>query len=162
MATAQHNLSEYNKELVPNVAGCTVGIVVSEWNAGITTNLLQGAKKTLIEHGVAESRIHIRFVPGAFELPLGAQWMFEKTYVDAVIAIGTVIKGETKHFDYVCESTALGIKDVGLKFNKPALFCVLTDDNIQQSIDRSGGKHGNKGVECAVACLKMIVLRNSF
>ena len=162
MATAHHNLSDYNKELVPNGADFKVGIVVSEWNDNITFNLLKGARETLLSNGVKEQDIHVYFVPGTFELPLGCQLIFENTYLDGVIAIGCVIQGETKHFDYVCQGTTKGIMDVGLKYNKPAIFCVLTDDTMQQSIDRSGGKHGNKGVECAVALLKMINLARKF
>lgn len=159
MATALRNLSEYNKDFVPNGADFKVGIVVSEWNDSITLNLLKGAKDTLLENGVREENILVRFVPGAFELPLGAQLMCELTDVDGVIAIGVVIQGETKHFDFICDGATQGIKDVNLKYNTPVAFCLLTDNNIQQSIDRSGGIHGNKGVECAVACLKMIDLK---
>jgi len=162
MATEHHNLSNYNKELVPNGADFKVGIVVSEWNDNITFNLLAGAKETLLANGVKEEDIHVYFVPGTFELPLGCQYVFENTYLDGVIAIGCVIQGETRHFDFVCEGTTKGIMDVGLKYNRPAIFCVLTDNDIQQSIDRSGGKHGNKGVECAVALLKMIALSRKF
>ncbi len=162
MATANRNLSEYNKDFVPNGAGFRIGIVVSEWNDSITLNLLKGAKEALLDNGVKEEDIMVRFVPGAFELPLGAQFMCEYTNVDGVIAIGVVIQGETKHFDFVCEGATQGIKDVNLEYNTPVAFCVLTDNNIQQSIDRSGGKHGNKGIECAIACLKMVDLKKSF
>jgi len=162
MATANRNLSEYNKDFVPNGAGFRIGIVVSEWNDSITLNLLKGAKEVLLDNGVKEEDIMVRFVPGAFELPLGAQFMCEYTNVDGVIAIGVVIQGETKHFDFVCEGATQGIKDVNLEYNTPVAFCVLTDNNIQQSIDRSGGKHGNKGIECAIACLKMVDLKKSF
>ncbi len=162
MATALRNLSEYNKDFVPNGADFRIGIVVSEWNDNITLNLLKGAKEALLENGVKEENIIVRFVPGAFELPLGAQYFLEYTKVDGVVVIGTVIQGETKHFDFVCEGATQGIKDVGLKYNKPVAFCLLTDNTLQQSIDRSGGKHGNKGIECAIACLKMIGLQQSF
>ena len=162
MATALRNLSEYDKDFVPNGADFKVGIVVSEWNDSITMNLLKGAKDALLENGVIERNILIRFVPGAFELPLGAQFMCEFTDVDGVIAIGVVIQGETKHFDFVCDAATQGIKDVNLEFNTPVAFCLLTDDNIQQSMDRSGGKHGNKGIECAIACMKMIAMKKDF
>ena len=161
MATANRNLSEYIKEEIPNGADFRIGIVVSEWNEKITLNLLEGAKKVLADNGVKEENIDIRFVPGAFELPLGAQYMCEKGQVDGVVAIGVVIQGETKHFDFVCDGATQGIKDVNLKYNMPVAFCLLTDNNIQQSIDRSGGIHGNKGVECAIACMKMIALKKS-
>jgi 6,7-dimethyl-8-ribityllumazine synthase len=162
MATIHRNLSEYDKNNIPNGADFKVGIVVSEWNDSITLNLLKGAKETLMEHGVPEANIMIRFVPGAFELPLGAQLMLDNTDVDGVIAIGVVIQGETKHFDFVCQGATQGIMHLNLEYNSPVAFCLLTDNNIQQSIDRSGGKHGNKGVECAIACLKMIELKKSF
>lgn len=161
MATANKNLSVYDKESIPNGADFKIGIVVSEWNDQITFQLLEGAREALIENGVLEGNIKIHFVPGAFELPLASQWLLEKESIDGVIAIGSVIQGETKHFDFVCDATAKGIKDVSLKTNKPAIFCVLTDNTLQQAIDRSGGKHGNKGIEASVACLKMIALKNS-
>ena len=161
MATEGKNLSEYNKETIPNSADFRIGIVVSEWNEQITLNLLKGAETALIDNGVSPENLLIKFVPGAFELPLGCQLMLEKTDVDGIIAIGVVIQGETKHFDFVCSGTTQGIMDVNLKYGKPVAFCVLTDNTLQQSIDRSGGKHGNKGTECAVACLKMIGLKRS-
>lgn len=161
MATINKNLSEYDKNSIPNGADYKVGIVVSEWNDNITFNLLKGAKETLLENGVKEENIRVHFVPGAFELPLASQWLAEKEDIDAVIAIGNVIQGETKHFDYVCSGTTDGIKEVALKYNKPVIFCLLTDNNMQQSIDRSGGKHGNKGIEAGVACLKMIHLKRT-
>jgi 6,7-dimethyl-8-ribityllumazine synthase len=162
MATASKNLSKYNKELVPNGADFKIGIVVSEWNESITFKLLEGAQKALEENGVAKENIHIQYVPGAFELALGAQYFFKEQKIDGVIAIGVVIQGETKHFDYVCSGTTSGIMEVMLKYNKPVAFCVLTDDNIQQSIDRSGGIHGNKGTDAAIACLKMIANKQRF
>jgi 6,7-dimethyl-8-ribityllumazine synthase len=162
MATEHHNLSDYNKEQVPNGADFKVGIVVSEWNDNITFNLLKGAKETLLANGVAPENIHVYYVPGTFELPMGAQMVLENTFLDGVIAIGCLIQGETKHFDFVCQGTTQGIMDVGLKYNRPVIFCVLTDNTLQQSIDRSGGKHGNKGVECAIALLKMVHLARSF
>ncbi len=162
MATIHRNLSEYDKNNIPNGADFKVGIVVSEWNDSITMNLLKGAKEALLENGVPEANILIRFVPGAFELPLGAQLMLDNTDVDGVIAIGVVIQGETKHFDFVCQGTTQGIMQLNLEYNSPVAFCLLTDENIQQSIERSGGKHGNKGIECAIACIKMIELKKSF
>lgn len=162
MATASRNLSEYDKDFVPNGADFKVGIVVSEWNDTITLNLLKGAKEALIDNGVKEENILVRFVPGAFELPLGAQYMCEFADIDGIVAIGVVIQGETKHFDFVCDGATQGIKDINLKYNIPVAFCLLTDNNMQQSIDRSGGIHGNKGIECAIACLKMIDLKRQF
>jgi 6,7-dimethyl-8-ribityllumazine synthase len=161
MATAHTNLSEYDKELIPNASEMSFGIVVSEWNANITDNLLKGAYKALIDNGVLPANIIVKHTPGAYELPLAAQLLIENTKVDGVVAIGSVIQGETKHFDYVCEAVSQGIKDVNLKYGKPVAFCVLTDSTMQQGIDRSGGKHGNKGIECAVAAIKMVALKKS-
>lgn len=162
MATALKNLSDYNKENIPNGADFKVGIVVSEWNDTITNNLFEGAKLALLDNGVPESNILVRYVPGAFELPLASQFMLDNTDVDGVIAIGVVIQGETRHFDFVCQGATQGLMNVMLEYNSPVSFCLLTDNNIQQSIDRSGGIHGNKGIECAIACLKMIAMKKSF
>lgn len=160
MATAEKDLSQYDSEIIPNGADFRIGIVVSEWNDSITDSLCEGAKSTLLKHEVQRKNVIIHRTPGSFELPLAAQWMLEDEKIDGVIAIGSVIQGETKHFDFVCQAAAQGVKDVGIKYNKPAIFCVLTDNNMQQAIDRSGGKYGNKGIEAAVACLKMINLKN--
>lgn len=160
MATSLKNLSEYNQEKLPNGADFRIGIVVSEWNDHITSKLLEGAQETLVKAGVKEENTVLNVVPGAFELPLGAQWLFENNNVDAVIAIGVVIQGETRHFDFVCSGTTQGIVDVTLKYNKPIGFCLLTDNTEQQSIDRAGGKHGNKGVEAAVTVLRMLALKS--
>ena len=160
MATDQKNLSHYNKSDLPNPVKMRFGIVVSEWNNKITDQLLKGAVSTLRDLNVPKNNILIHYVPGAFELPLGAQYLLESTDVNGVIALGSVIQGETKHFDFVCEGTTNGIMQVSLKYNKPVILGVLTDNTIQQAIDRSGGKHGNKGIECAIACIKMISLKN--
>lgn len=157
MATENKNLSLYNKEEIPNGADFKIGIVVSEWNYDITGSLLKGAKAALLDNGVKEKNIIIKHVPGAFELPLGCQFMLEADDdLDGIVAIGCVIQGETKHFDFVCQGATQGIMRVNMEYNTPVSFCLLTDNTKQQSIDRSGGKHGNKGTECAVACLKMI------
>jgi 6,7-dimethyl-8-ribityllumazine synthase len=158
MATEGKNLSHYDPQSIPSAQGMNVGIVVSEWNEDITQNLLKGAKEALMDNGCPESQIKVRFVPGTFELALAAKWMLEHGEVEGVIAIGSVIRGETAHFDFVCQAAAQGIKDVSLKSGAPVIFCVLTDDNKQQSIDRSGGKHGNKGTEAGIAAIKMIAL----
>lgn len=161
MATSLKNLSAYDKQAIPNSADCKVGIVVSEWNDHITNRLLSGAVETFMENGVKEENIILHRVPGAFELPLGAQWLLEDQSLDGVLTIGVVIQGETRHFDFVCSGTTQGIMDVMLKAGKPVSFCLLTDNTEQQSIDRAGGKHGNKGIECAVTLLKMIGLNKS-
>ena len=161
MATVNNNLSEYDINSIPDASKMVFGIVVSEWNQEITSGLLNGAYATLEGNGVKKDNIIVKSVPGAFELPLGAQTFFEKTNVDAVICLGSVIQGETKHFDFVCEGTSLGIKDVSLKYNKPVIFGVLTDNNQQQAIDRSGGKHGNKGDEAAITAIKMVCFQKN-
>ena len=162
MATINKNLSEYNKDEIPNGADFKIGIVVSEWNYDITGNLLKGAKDALLDNGVLECNIVVKHVPGAFELPLGCQFMLEADDdLDGIVAIGCVIQGETKHFDFVCEGVTQGIKDLNVKYDVPVIFCVLTDNNKQQSIDRSGGKHGNKGIESAIAAIKMAVLKQN-
>ncbi|MFK8039462.1 MAG: 6,7-dimethyl-8-ribityllumazine synthase [Crocinitomicaceae bacterium] len=161
MATALSNLSDYNHEDVPDGSNYTVAIAVSEWNYNITGNLLKGALETLKKHGVKPENIIIEHVPGTFELPTAAQFLAKTNRFDGIITIGSVIQGETKHFDFVCEAASQGVKDVGINENMPVIFCVLTDNTMQQGIDRSGGKHGNKGVEAAVACLKMVNLQQS-
>lgn len=158
MATT--NLSHYDKNKVPNAENFRFGIVVSEWNENITEGLAKGAINTFIENGTSENNIQRWNVPGSFELIYGVKKMVETLELDAVIAIGSVVKGETKHFDFVCDGVTQGIKDINLQQDTPVIFCLLTDDTMQQAIDRSGGKHGNKGVECAIAAIKMAVLKN--
>ena len=158
MATINKNLSVYDKATIPNSKGLRFGIVVSEWNSEITEGLFSGALDALLDCGTIKSDIIRWNVPGSFELTFGAKKMIQSQKVDAVIAIGSVIQGETKHFDFVCEATAQGIKDLNVIMDIPVIFCVLTDNNIQQSRDRSGGKHGNKGTEAAIAAIKMAVL----
>lgn len=156
MATENKNLSNYDKTQLPNVSKLSFGIVVSEWNDNITEGLFQGAMTTLLDNGVLPKNILRWNVPGSFELIYGCrQMMFNHPELSGIIAIGSVIQGETKHFDFVCEGVTQGIKDLNLLGRMPVIFCVLTDNNMQQSIDRSGGKHGNKGVEAAVAAIKM-------
>tara|TARA_R110002020_G_scaffold203146_5_gene406565 strand:+ start:10298 stop:10780 length:483 start_codon:yes stop_codon:yes gene_type:complete len=158
MATANKNLSEYDKATIPNAKELRFGIVVSEWNSSITEGLYNGAIDTLVDCGALPENIVRWNVPGSFELVFGSRKMMETHKVDAVIAIGSVIQGETKHFDFVCSATAQGIKDLNVVTDTPVIFCVLTDNTMQQAIDRSGGKHGNKGSEAAIAAIKMAVL----
>lgn len=161
MATANQNLSNYDFDSVPDASAMRVGIVVSEWNEQITTGLLNGACSTLLKHGLNKDNLSIHYVPGGFELPLGAQFLLESsTNFDAIICLGCVIQGETRHFDFVCQGITQGVKDVSLKYNTPVIFGVLTDNTLQQSIDRSGGKHGNKGDEAAITAIKMAHLKS--
>lgn len=155
MATENKNLSAYDKTQLPSAEAFRFGIVVSQWNAHITQNLQQGAIETLIDLGAKPENISSHEVPGSFELIHGASRLCKKGEVHAVIVIGSVIRGETAHFDYVCQGVTQGVKDLNILYDIPVIFCVLTDDNEQQSIDRSGGKHGNKGVEAAVAAVMM-------
>jgi 6,7-dimethyl-8-ribityllumazine synthase len=161
MATANKNLSDYDKKTIPNASKFRFGIVVSEWNDTITEGLFEGAYNVLIENGVLPDNIIRWDVPGSFELIYGCKKM-QDHIVDAVIAIGCVIQGETKHFDFVCEGVTQGIKDLNVLHETPVIFCVLTDNNMQQSIDRSGGKHGNKGTEAGIAAIRMANLRHNF
>lgn len=160
MATANKNLSDYDKTTIPNAKDFRFGIVVSEWNDTITEGLFQGAYNALLDNGVLPENIITWHVPGSFELIYGSKKMQEKQ-VDAVIAIGSVIQGETKHFDFVCEGVTQGIKDLNVLHDTPVIFCVLTDNTMQQAIDRSGGKHGNKGTEAAIAAIKMAEIRKN-
>ena len=160
MATENKNLSEYDKSQLPNANDFRFGIVVSEWNDKITNGLFNGAESALLDCGVLPENIIRWNVPGSFELIYGAKLMLEKVEkLDALITIGSVIKGETMHFEFVCEGVTQGIKDLNIQSDVPVIFCVLTDNNEQQSIDRSGGKHGNKGIEAAIAAIKMAELR---
>lgn len=158
MATENKNLSVYDKNKIPNAKELRFGIVVSEWNPAITEGLYTGAEKALLDCGVLKQDVIRWNVPGSFELTFGSKKMMKSEKVDAVIAIGSVIQGETKHFDFVCQATAQGIKDLNVLYDVPVIFCVLTDNTLQQAIDRSGGKHGNKGTEAAIAAIKMAVL----
>jgi len=158
MATENKNLSQYNKNTIPNAKDFRFGIVVSEWNDEITNGLFNGAKAALLDCGALSENIIRWDVPGSFELIYGSKRMIETQKVDCVIAIGCVIKGETMHFEFVCEGVTQGVKDLNLKYDVPTIFCLLTDNSMQQSIDRSGGKHGNKGTEAAIAAIKMVDL----
>ena len=158
MATALSNLSAYNSDAVPDGTSFTVHLVVSQWNDTITSSLQEGAVTTLLKHKVQESNIKVWNVHGSFELIYGAK-KAQSYNPDAVIVIGSVIQGQTKHFDFVCEAVSQGIKDLNVHSVVPVIFCVLTDNTLEQAQDRSGGKHGNKGVEAAVAALQMIAIR---
>lgn len=156
---ATKNLSAYNPESVPSGKNMKFGIVVAEWNYEITRALADGAIETLKKHDVVDENISVKHVPGTFELTLGAQYMAEYTDVDAVIVLGCVIQGETRHFDFICQGVTQGITELNIKYNKPFVFGVLTTDNQQQALDRAGGKLGNKGDEAAVTAIKMVALK---
>ena len=161
MATAGKNLSDYNKEQMPDASSWRFGLVVSEWNDNITENLFKGAYNALLENNVPSENIIRINVPGSFELISASRKLCETNSYDAVIAIGNVIQGETRHFDFVCQGVANGIAELNAKFETSVIFCLLTDNTLQQSIDRSGGIHGNKGTEAAIAAINMAALKNT-
>lgn len=161
MSSADKNLSSFDTSSVPSVKGMRFGLIVSKWNTEITEALYQGALTTLKKFGAEEKDIRKEYAPGSFELPLAAQYMAERKDIDAVICIGCVIQGETKHFNFISMATAQGITAVGIKTNKPIIFAVLTTDNFEQARERSGGRHGNKGDEAAVTAIEMLALKQT-
>ncbi|MEO9868952.1 6,7-dimethyl-8-ribityllumazine synthase [Ekhidna sp.] len=160
MASSEKNLSDVRLNESLDISKHKFGIVVAEWNEQVTESLYSGAYQTLISAGATRHNIDRMNVPGTFELSLGGQWMAERKDMDAVICLGCVIQGETRHFDFICDAVANGITNVNLKYNKPVIFGVLTTDNIKQALDRAGGKHGNKGDEAAATAIKMLQGKN--
>lgn len=160
MATHLKNLSDYDAVAL-DAKGLRFSIVVSEWNTTVTGALLDGALQCLKDSGCSESDIVIHNVPGSYELPLGAKWAAESDKPDAVICIGCVIQGETRHFDFICNAVSQGLMDLNLSQGIPFIFGVLTPENMEQAVARAGGKHGNKGIEAAVTAVKMCRLRKS-
>ncbi|MGW8123389.1 6,7-dimethyl-8-ribityllumazine synthase [Roseivirga echinicomitans] len=156
MASNLKNLSDYSDKNLSDMGKKKFALVVSEWNEEVTESLYQGAYETLISHGAKKENIIKKMVPGSFELSMGAQWMAQKEEIDAVICLGCVIQGETRHFDFICDAVAHGITNVSLKYNKPVIFGVLTPNTQKQALDRAGGKHGNKGDEAAITAVKML------
>lgn len=159
MATENKNLSQYNKNEIGNAQHLRFGIITSQWNEQVTYGMRNGAIATLKDCQTTDSNIILWEVPGSFELVHAAKRMLDTQQVDAIIVIGCVIQGETKHFDFVCQGVTQGIAHLNaVQSQVPVIFCVLTDNNLQQSLDRSGGKHGNKGVEAAITAIKMAML----
>jgi 6,7-dimethyl-8-ribityllumazine synthase len=156
MAAKEKNLSAQNIGKPRDVSSKKIGIVVSEWNEEITDSLYEATYNTLIQNGINTKHIVSIYVPGSFELSLGAQKMAKLNDIDAVICLGCVIQGETRHFEYICQSVAQGLKDVALKYDKPVVFGLLTTGTFQQALDRAGGKYGNKGDEAAITAIKML------
>ena len=161
MSTIDH-LKEQNLDDIPSAKGMKFGIVVSEWNDAITDSLLNGALHKLKEYGASDADIHVIHVPGSFELTFGANQFIQHTDVDAVITLGSVVRGGTPHFDYVCQGTTSGIATLNTKGDVPVIFGVLTTDDMEQAIERTNGTLGNKGEECAIAAIKMVNLVWSF
>lgn len=160
MSSASKNLSVFEGSPVPSARPYTFGIVCAEWNSEVTGRLKEGAVQSLLKAGALPDNILVSTVPGSFELTLGAQYLAEKGDVDAIICLGCVIQGETRHFDFICDAVANGITQLNIKYNLPVIFGVLTPENQQQALDRAGGKHGNKGDEAAVTAIKMLALRD--
>ena len=162
MSSADKNLSHLEGTPVGSAAPYKFGIVYAAWHHQVTGALLEGAKKTLLQYGADANNLVIKEVPGTFELTLGAQYLAEMTPVDAIICIGCVIQGETKHFDFICDAVAKGITNLNVAYRLPVIFGVLTPNTMEQAMDRAGGKHGNKGDEAAITAIKMLELRDSF
>ncbi len=155
MSTYSKNLSAYDPDTVPDGSNMTIGIIVSEWNREITCALEQGVRETLLIHGVDPGHIITLYVPGSFELPMGGRLLLESRDPDAVILVGCVIQGETRHFEFICQAVSQGCMSLGQEFSKPVIFGVLTTDNLEQALARAGGNLGNKGTEAAITALKM-------
>jgi len=153
------DLSAYDPETVPDARKMRFGIVVADWNHEVTNALLDGATTTLKEHGATEKNIVVRHVPGSFELTLGAQFLAEYNDLDAVICLGCIIQGETPHFNYICQGVTHGITQLNLEYNIPFIFGVLTTLNLDQALERAGGRLGNKGDEAAITAIKMAALQ---
>lgn len=161
MSSSLKNLSDFSHIEVGSAENLKFAIVVSQWNAQITGALLNGAYKGLLDHGAKEENIELIEVPGSYELIAGSDIALRNTELDAVIALGCVIQGETRHFDFICQAVGTELAQVGLKHSKPVIFGVLTTDNLQQAIDRAGGKHGNKGEEAAITAIQMGLIHHS-
>jgi 6,7-dimethyl-8-ribityllumazine synthase len=160
MSSADKNLSVFTTNDLPDISHKKFAIVVAEWNDEITEKLFEGAYQTLLQYGALAQNIERGNVPGSFELTLGAHWYAQRGDIDAVIAIGVVIQGETKHNDYINHAVAQGITNISIQNSKPVIFGVLTPNNMQQAIDRAGGVHGNKGDEAAMTAIKMVGLKD--
>lgn len=158
MATSLKNLSDYDKNAIPNAENFKFGIVVADWNDEITHTLLEGCADCLEEHGTKPENIKVIHVPGSYELPYGAQLLLDEKKYDAVIILGAVITGETKHDEYICSAVSSGTMQLSLMYKTPVIFGLLTPRNMEQAKDRAGGKHGNKGVEAAVTAIKLVAL----
>ncbi len=161
MASYLKNLSDFSHTTVPSATPFKFGIIVAAWNAEVTGKLYEGAYNSLLKHGTAEENIISLEVAGSYELIAAADILLTQKSLDAVICLGCVIQGETRHFDFICDAVGNGLANVGLKHTKPVIFGVLTTDTQEQALDRAGGKHGNKGDEAAITAIKMADLAYS-
>lgn len=159
MTEKKKNLSDYNPDAIPSGEGHKIGVIAAEWNPEVTDAMLKGAVDTLLANGVKEKDLIVKRVPGTFELSSAADMMLHFLHPDAIICIGCVIQGETRHFEFICQAVSQGITNVALKHERPVIFSVLTTNTMEQALDRAGGKHGNKGIEGAVTALKMLAYR---
>ncbi|MFO7789233.1 MAG: 6,7-dimethyl-8-ribityllumazine synthase [Bacteroidota bacterium] len=158
MATQNRNLSDNQQRTYKDAANWKIGILTADWNPDITHALRDAAIDSLNKAGIKNTNIISKSVPGSFELVSGAKMMAEQTSVNAVICLGCIIQGETRHFDFVAAGVTDGLRELNIRYNIPFIFGVLTTNNQQQALDRAGGKHGNKGSEAAAAALHMIQL----
>lgn len=161
MASALKNLSDYNEENIASVEGQKFGIVVSDYHNDITYALYEACHATLLKHGAKEEDIFTAQVPGTYELPTGARMLAQAKSLDACICLGCVIKGDTPHNDYINSAVANALMTMSVTSGKPFIFGVLTPNTHEQAKDRSGGKHGNKGVEAAIAAIRMVDLKKT-
>jgi 6,7-dimethyl-8-ribityllumazine synthase len=162
MATRYQNLSDYNPEFVPDASEMRFALIVSEWNPSITGKLKEGVCNTLLKYGVKNENILVAYVPGSFELIYATQHIIRSVRPNAAIGLGCIIRGDTPHFDYVCSAVTQGFTLLNTEGDIPCIFGLLTTDNLQQAIDRAGGKFGNKGDEYAVTAIKMAYLASTF
>ncbi|MEG1499012.1 MAG: 6,7-dimethyl-8-ribityllumazine synthase [Bacteroidales bacterium] len=161
MSSEQHPLSNYNKSSIPDASKFHFAVVVSQWNSTITDALMNGCTKILQQSGTPKNHIHLYPVPGSFELSTAAAWLAQQKEIDAIICLGCVIQGHTRHFDFICQAVANGLTQVGIQSGKPVVFGVLTTNDQTQAEERSGGRLGNKGEEAAVTAIKMLDLKKS-
>ncbi|MBK9731917.1 MAG: 6,7-dimethyl-8-ribityllumazine synthase [Chitinophagaceae bacterium] len=159
MSSRLKSLSDYHLDEMPDLSNAKVGVIVSEWNQEVTNALYNGCRKTLVELSLKKKNLLKIDVPGSYELPVAAKLLIESKKLDAIICLGCVIQGETRHFDFICDAVAHGIMELNLRYTTPVIFGVLTTFDLQQAQERAGGKHGNKGIEAAVAAVKMMALK---
>jgi 6,7-dimethyl-8-ribityllumazine synthase len=159
MASNLKNLSEYSVEEISDLSKAKIGVIVSKWNEEITQSLYNGCRKTLLEFGVKKKNILYVEVPGSYELPGAAKMIIESKKMDAIICLGCIIQGETRHFEFISQAAAIGIVELNIRYPIPVIFGVLTTNDLTQARERAGGKHGNKGVEAAVTAVKMMVVK---